>query len=42
MLSNVYLDKLDKKLEARGLCFVRYCDYTEVDTLLIFLMIIIY
>ena len=26
VLSNVYLDKLDKELEARGLCFVRYAD----------------
>ena len=26
ILSNVYLDKLDKELEARGLCFVRYAD----------------
>lgn len=26
VLSNVYLDKLDKELEARGLSFVRYCD----------------
>ena len=26
MLSNVYLDKLDKELESRGLCFVRNAD----------------
>lgn len=26
ILSNVYLDKFDKELEARGLCFVRYAD----------------
>ena len=26
ILSNVYLDKLDKELETRGLCFVRYAD----------------
>ena len=26
MLSNVYLDKLDKELEGRGLCFARYAD----------------
>lgn len=26
ILSNVYLDKLDKELEARELCFVRYAD----------------
>ena len=26
ILSNVYLDKLDKELESRGLCFVRYAD----------------
>lgn len=25
-MSNVYLDKLDKELEGRGLCFVRYAD----------------
>lgn len=33
VLSNVYLDKLDKELEARGLRFVRYADYTEVETM---------
>ena len=26
ILSNVYLDQLDKELEVRGLCFVRYAD----------------
>jgi retron-type reverse transcriptase len=26
VLSNIYLDKLDKELEARGLAFVRYAD----------------
>lgn len=26
VLSNVYLDKLDKELESRGLYFVRYAD----------------
>ena len=26
VLSNIYLDKLDKELETRGLCFVRYAD----------------
>jgi retron-type reverse transcriptase len=26
ILSNVYLDKLDKELEKRGLHFVRYAD----------------
>ncbi len=26
VLSNVYLDKLDKELESRGVCFVRYAD----------------
>ena len=26
ILSNIYLDKLDKELEARGLRFVRYAD----------------
>ena len=26
MLSNVYLDKLDRELESRGLRFVRYAD----------------
>jgi retron-type reverse transcriptase len=30
VLSNIYLDKLDKELESRGLAFVRYADYTEV------------
>ena len=30
VLSNVYLDKLDKELEARGLCFVRYADDFDV------------
>ena len=32
MLSNVYLDKLDKELEARGLAFVRYADDFVVFT----------
>ena len=27
--SGIYLDKLDKELEKRGLCFARYADYTE-------------
>ncbi len=26
LLSNVVLDELDKELEKRGLCFVRYAD----------------
>lgn len=26
ILSNVYLDKLDRELESRGLCYVRYAD----------------
>ena len=26
LLSNIYLDKFDKELEERGLCFVRYAD----------------
>ncbi len=26
ILSNIYLDKFDKELEERGLCFVRYAD----------------
>lgn len=30
VLSNVYLDKLDKELEARGLRFVRYADDTDI------------
>ena len=30
VLSNIYLDKLDKELEARGLCFVRYADDFDV------------
>ena len=33
ILSNIYLDKFDKELEARGLHFVRYADYTEVETM---------
>ena len=33
VLSNIYLDKLDKELESRGLAFVRYADYTEVETM---------
>lgn len=32
MLSNVYLDKLDKELEQRGLRFTRYADDTIVFT----------
>ncbi|WP_281186200.1 reverse transcriptase domain-containing protein, partial [Tetragenococcus halophilus] len=28
ILANIYLDKLDKELEARGLYFVRYADDT--------------
>ena len=31
VLSNVYLDKLDKELEARGLCFVRYADDCNIS-----------
>ena len=27
------LNELDKELEARGLDFVRYADYTEVETM---------
>ena len=30
ILSNVYLDKLDKELEARGLHFVRYADDCDI------------
>lgn len=30
VLSNVYLDKLDKELESRGLCFVRYADDSNI------------
>ncbi len=30
LLSNVYLDKLDKELEERGLSFVRYADDCNV------------
>ena len=32
VLSNVYLDKLDKELEQRGLRFTRYADDTIVFT----------
>lgn len=30
LLSNIYLDKLDKELESRGLRFVRYADDTNI------------
>ncbi|GMA43060.1 group II intron reverse transcriptase/maturase [Tetragenococcus halophilus] len=30
ILANIYLDKLDKELEARGLYFVRYADDTDI------------
>lgn len=30
ILSNVYLDKLDKELESRGLCYVRYADDVNI------------
>jgi group II intron reverse transcriptase/maturase len=30
ILSNVYLDKLDKELEKRNLCFVRYADDVQI------------
>ncbi|GEQ39105.1 group II intron reverse transcriptase/maturase [Tetragenococcus halophilus] len=30
VLANIYLDKLDKELEARGLHFVRYADDTDI------------
>ncbi len=30
VLSNVYLDKLDKELEGRGLRFVRYADDCDI------------
>ena len=33
VLSNVYLDKLDRELEARGLRFARYADYPEELTM---------
>ena len=33
LLSNIMLNELDKELEARGLHFVRYADYTEVETM---------
>ncbi len=33
ILSNIYLDKFDKELELRNLRFVRYADYTEVETM---------
>ena len=33
LLSNIMLDQLDKELEARGLRFTRYADYTEVETM---------
>ena len=33
LLSNIMLNELDQELEARGLNFVRYADYTEVETM---------
>ena len=30
ILSNIYLDKFDKELEERGLCFVRYADDSNI------------
>jgi retron-type reverse transcriptase len=33
LLANIMLNELDKELEARGLDFVRYADYTEVETM---------
>ena len=33
LLSNIMLNELDKELEARGLHFVRYADYTEFETM---------
>ena len=33
LLSNVMLNELDKELERRGHRFVRYADYTEVETM---------
>ena len=33
ILANIYLDKLDKELEARNLRFVRYADYSELETM---------
>lgn len=32
ILSNIYLDKLDKELEQRGLCFTRYADDVRIFT----------
>ena len=32
ILSNIYLDKLDKELEERGLCFTRYADDVLIFT----------
>lgn len=32
LLSNIYLDPLDKELEARGLCFTRYADDVVIFT----------
>ena len=33
LLSNIMLNELDKELERRGHRFVRYADYTEVETM---------
>ena len=33
LLANIMLNELDKEMEKRGLNFVRYADYTEVETM---------
>ena len=33
LLANILLNELDWELESRGLRFVRYADYTEVETM---------
>jgi retron-type reverse transcriptase len=33
LLANIMLNELDREMEQRGLNFVRYADYTEVETM---------
>ena len=33
LLANIMLNELDEEMEKRGLNFVRYADYTEVETM---------
>ncbi len=38
ILSNIYLDKLDKELESRGLRFVRYAQTFDISSCLLRLL----